>query len=250
MRLTTNEIQRYSRQIILKELGAQGQFDLVDAKVLVIGTGGLGCPVTQYLAGAGIGFLDLMDHDTVHRSNLHRQPLFGESDIDRPKVELAAARANEINPDIHIGVLNQKATPESLDIILGGYDVVVDCTDNIKAKYLINDMCIKFGVSLCHAGVLGFDAQMMTIIPGQSPCLRCVFGDIADDENLPGCSESGVLGAMVGMIGSLMAVEAIKLIIGKGRTLSGRLLHINALDLSFRETKVKFNNFCNCQNKA
>ena len=249
MQLSTREIQRYSRQIILRSIGAEGQFKLKNARILVTGLGGLGAPASMYLAGAGIGMLDLMDHDKVHRSNLHRQPLYSESDIGSLKAECAASRINGLNPDITVGIIAKKADFNSLDLLIPNYDVVLDCTDNIRTKFLINDKSIEHGIILCHAGALGFDAQVLSVKPGSSPCLRCVFGNTPDDGSLPDCSESGVLGAVVGLVGALIATEAVKIILGQGEPLFGRLLHIDALSMKFREINVKTSEGCNCKKK-
>ncbi len=232
-------IERYSRHIILSEVGGDGQKKLGEAKVLVLGTGGLGSPVALYLAAAGIGTLGIVDNDVVDLSNLQRQVIHQTSDIGRPKVESAAEKLEAINPDIEIRQHKLFVNSSNIMEIIEDYDILVDGTDNFPTRFLINDAAVMTGMPLVHGAILRFDGQAFTIKPDEGPCYRCIFREPPPEGSVPNCSQAGILGAVAGIIGTVQATETLKLIIGKGKTLVGRLLIVDALDMSFRETKIR-----------
>ncbi|MFW5787896.1 MAG: molybdopterin-synthase adenylyltransferase MoeB, partial [Halanaerobiales bacterium] len=233
------EIERYSRHIILEELGGRGQQKIKEAKILVVGAGGLGSPVSYYLAAAGVGTLGLIDSDVVDRSNLQRQILHYTSDIGRPKVESAREKLAEINPNIELKTYNKFLNKDNVEEIIADYDVIVDGVDNFPARYLLNDACVLKGKTLIEAGVLKFEGQVMTIKPGEGPCYRCVFREPPAEGAIPSCQEAGILGAIAGTIGTLQATEALKQVTEIGNPLDDRLLIYDALALSFREVKIQ-----------
>jgi len=231
--LTDEEKERYSRQTLLREIGPEGQEKLKNARVLVAGAGGLGSPVAMYLAAAGVGTLGICDGDTVDRSNLQRQILHGTGRLGQNKVTSAQATLADINPNIRIVAHDCFLGPENAPQIIADYDFVLDCTDSFESKFLINDACVRVGKPFCHAGVLQFCGQLMTWLPGRGlPCYRCVFRK-APPPASP--AEKGVLGAAVGVIGCLQAMEAVKCITGAGRPLTGVLLTFDALQGDFRQ---------------
>lgn len=244
MAFTNEQLERYSRHIILKEIGVKGQKKLLNAKVLIIGAGGLGAPAALYLAAAGVGTIGIADADVVDLSNLQRQVIHATADIGRPKVESAKESMLAINPDITVNTYQEFIYSGNIAEIIADYDFILDGTDNFPAKFLINDACVLAGKPFCHAGIIRFNGQLMTYVPGQGPCYRCVFKSPPPKDAVPTCKQAGVIGAMAGVIGCLQAMEAIKYITGAGELLTGRLLTYDALKMSFRTIKVPRD--CNC----
>jgi len=242
--LSDAQIDRYSRHIILEQVGGIGQEKLLDAKVLIIGAGGLGAPAGLYLAAAGIGTLGLVDADQVDLSNLQRQIIHHTSDVGQDKVVSAAEKIRAINPDVTVNTYKQWAMAATVRQMVREYDFVIDGTDNFAAKFLINDACYFERKPLSHGGILRFDGQLMTILPGQSACYRCVFDAPPPADAVPSCSQAGVLGVLAGVIGSLQATEAIKTNLGIGDLLTAHLLTYNALTMQFRKVPVKRHSTC------
>ncbi len=244
MSFTEQQIERYSRQIILPEVGGVGQKKLLEAKVLVIGCGGLGSPVAYYLAAAGVGTLGLVDSDKVELNNLQRQILHFTEDVGIPKVESAKNKLSRLNPDIKINTYNIRLTSQNILDIIKNYDVIVDGSDNFPTRYLVNDACVFAKKPLVHAGILRFDGQATTIIPYEGPCYRCIFPEPPPAGLVPSCQEAGILGVVAGILGLIQANEVIKLILGIGEVLVGKLLVFNALDSNFRKVKIHRNENC------
>ncbi|OGW82714.1 MAG: adenylyltransferase [Omnitrophica bacterium RIFCSPLOWO2_01_FULL_45_10] len=242
--LREDQIERYSRQIILPNVGGKGQEKLLNAKVLVIGAGGLGSPASLYLAAAGIGKLGIVDSDAVELNNLQRQILHSTKEVGRPKVESARDRLSAINTDIEVIPIKKRLTSENILDVIKDYDIILDGSDNFPTRYLVNDACVLSNKTLSHGGIFRFDGQAITIIPGKSPCYRCLFPEPPPPGAVPGCQEAGILGAVAGVIGVIQANEVLKLILGIGEPLAGRLLIFNALDSSFRIVKVPKNKDC------
>lgn len=241
----TNELlERYSRHILLKDIGIEGQQKLFDAKVLIIGAGGLGSPAALYLAAAGVGSIGIADADTVDLSNLQRQVIHFTQDLERPKVESAAEKMRAINPDIAVHPYHEFLRAANIRSILRGYDFVIDGTDNFATKFLINDACVLEGIPFSHGGILRFDGQTMTVLPGRSACYRCVFHAPPPRGSVPTCSQAGILGAVAGMLGTIQAVEALKFITGAGSLLTDTLLSFAAKTLDFRKVRFKRNLHC------
>ena len=236
--LTLDQIRRYQRQIIMPEVGSIGQRKLIDAKVVMIGAGGLGSPTAFYLAAAGIGTLGIVDFDVVDMSNLHRQILHGHSDIGRPKVESAADTLRDINPDVNIVAFNEPLSSENAERILGQFDIVVNGSDNFPTRYLVNDACYFLKKPLVDGSIFRFEGQATVYQPG-SGCYRCVFPEPPPPGAVPSCADAGVLGVLPGIIGSIQAVETIKLILGQGTPLTNRMLIFDSLDMDFRQVKVR-----------
>lgn len=233
------ELQRYSRQILLREVGGKGQRRLGQARVLVVGAGGLGSPVLFYLAAAGVGRLGIVDADRVELSNLQRQILHRTQDVGRFKAESAARAVAELNPGVEVDVHRTWLGRENVRQLIDGYDLVIDGVDNFPTRYLLNDACVMAGKPLVEAGILRFDGLVTTIKPGEGPCYRCLFPDPPPPGSVPSCQEAGVIGAVAGVIGMLQANEALKLILQIGKPLIGRMLLFDALTASFREVAVK-----------
>lgn len=244
MTLGMEDIERYSRQILLKQVGGKGQEKLLSSRVLIVGAGGLGSPASMYLAAAGVGTIGLIDGDKVDLTNLQRQIVHFTRDIGAAKVESAAEKLTAINPSVKIETYEELATSENILEIVKGYDFVIDGTDNFPAKFLINDACWFAGVPLSHAGILRFDGQLFTVVPGQSACYRCLFDGPPPAGVVPSCSQAGILGAMAGVIGCLQATEALKFLLGVGELLSNRMLVFEALEMSFREVRLRRNPKC------
>jgi adenylyltransferase/sulfurtransferase len=244
MHLSDDQVERYSRHILLPEIGGAGQARLLAAKVLVAGAGGLGSPAALYLAAAGVGTLGIADSDAVELSNLQRQIIHGCSDLGRPKAESAARRIGELNPDLRVVAHQERLTSHNVLGVLAGYDVVVDGTDNFPSRYLINDACLLAGKPLSHGALLRFEGQATTIVPGRGPCYRCLYPEPPPPGLVPSCQEAGVLGAAAGVIGAIQASEALKLILGIGEPLLGRLLIFDALAATFREVAVQRDPAC------
>ncbi len=238
MAFTNEQLERYSRHIILKEVGAKGQKKLLNAKVLIIGAGGLGAPAALYLAAAGVGTIGIVDADEVDLSNLQRQVIHTTADLGKPKVESAKETMNAINPDVKVNTYHEFITSDNIMDIIKDYDFIIDGTDNFPAKFLINDACVMAKKPFSHAGIIRFKGQLMTYVPGKGPCYRCVFKNPPPKDAVPTCKQAGVIGAMGGVIGSLQAMEAIKYIIGKGDLLTGYLLTFDALKMDFHKIKL------------
>jgi len=238
MKLREDQIERYSRQIILPNVGGKGQEKLLAAKVLIIGAGGLGSPAALYLASAGIGTIGIVDSDKVEFNNLQRQIIHSIKDVGRPKVESAQDRINAINEDVKVTTYNLRVTSENILDIIKDYDIIVDGSDNFPTRYLVNDACVLSKKPLSHGGIFRFDGQAITIIPGESACYRCLFALPPPPGLVPSCQEAGILGAVAGVIGTIQANEVLKYILGLGNLLTGKLLVFNALDSSFRQVKV------------
>jgi len=230
---TQAEITRYSRHLILPQVGLEGQHALKSARVIVVGTGGLGSPIAMYLAAAGIGHIGLVDHDVVDTSNLQRQIVHGESMIGKPKVESAARRLQDLNPHITVTPYHEPLTSTNALDILASYDVIMDGTDNFPTRYLLNDAAVMLGKPLVYGSIYRFEGQVSVFAMPGGPCYRCLLPDPPPPHLVPSCAEAGVLGILPGTIGTIQATEAIKIILGIGDTLAGRLLLYDALDMSF-----------------
>lgn len=236
--LTLDQIRRYQRQIIMPEVGSVGQRKLQEAKVLLIGAGGLGSPTALYLAAAGVGTLGIVDFDVVDASNLHRQVLHGHKDLGRPKVESAADTLKDINPDLEVIGFQEAISSENALGIIEGFDIVVNGSDNFPTRYLVNDACVFLRKPLVDGAIFRFEGNVTVYLPGQG-CYRCLYDQPPPPGAVPSCADAGVLGVLPGIIGSIQAVETIKLIIGQGRPLVNRLLLFDSLDMEFREVKIR-----------
>ena len=242
--LTNEEILRYSRHLIMPEVGMEGQLKLKKAKVLLIGTGGLGAPLGLYLAAAGVGQLGLVDFDVVDFTNLQRQVTFGSSDVGKPKSEAARARLSNLNPDIQVQAFETKLTSANALELFRDFDIIVDGTDNFPTRYLVNDACVLLGKPNVYGSIFRFEGQVTIFgMPG-GPCYRCLYPEPPPPGLVPSCAEGGVLGVLPGIVGSIQAMETIKLILGSGRNLTGRLLLFDALEMGFREFKLRKNPKC------
>ena len=246
MGFSNEQLHRYSRHIILEEVGGRGQQKLLAAKVLIIGTGGLGSPAAMYLAAAGVGTIGLVDADTVDLSNLQRQIIHTTQDVGKAKVISACETIKAMNPDVRVLTYQELATAASISGIIADqdYDFILDCTDNFPAKFLINDACVLAGKPFSHAGIIRLYGQTMTYLPGQGPCYRCIFNAPPPPGTVPSCKEAGILGVIGGVIGTIQATEAIKYILGVGELLTGCLLTYDALDMSFRKVNLTGNDNC------
>ncbi len=231
--LSPSEKERYSRQILLDEMGESGQEKLKNARVLMVGAGGLGSPCTYYLAAAGVGTIGILDKDQVDLSNLQRQILHTVDRIGMSKAASAAITLTALNPEIQIITLDVELTPDNVRDIIQPYDVIINGVDNFPTRFLLNDACFLAGKPLVEAGVLRYDGLLMTIVPGAGPCYRCVFPRIPEPDAVPSTSEVGLLASIPGIAGTIQATEALKLILGIGKTLTGRLLAFNALEGHF-----------------
>ena len=244
MKLREDQIERYSRQILLPNVGGKGQEKLLKAKVLIIGAGGLGSPCALYLASAGVGKLGIVDSDVVELNNLQRQILHSTQTVGRSKVESAQERLGSLNPDVEIIPYKLRLTSENILEVIRDYDMVVDGSDNFPTRYLVNDACVLSKKPLSHGGIYRFDGQAITIIPGETACYRCIFAEPPPPGLVPSCQEAGILGVVAGIIGVIQANEVIKYILGIGELLSGKLLVFNALDSRFRLVKVPRDKHC------
>ncbi len=241
---TNDQIYRYSRHIILPDVGGAGQRKLLGAKVLLVGAGGLGSPAAMYLAAAGVGTLGLVDFDRVDLSNLQRQLLHRTKDIGRLKLDSAEETLNALNPDVRINKHPLVLTSENVMDVIRDYDVVVNGTDNFPTRYLVNDACVFSGKPLVDGSIFMFEGQATVYDARRGPCYRCLFPIPPPPGEVPSCQEAGVLGVLPGIIGSIQAIETIKLILGKGEPLVGRLLLFDALAMEFREMKIEKNPDC------
>ena len=244
MTLRDDQIERYSRQIMLPHVGGKGQAKLLDGKVLIIGAGGLGSPISLYLAAAGVGKIGIVDSDKVELNNLQRQIVHSTANVGKAKVESAKERLTGLNTDIEVVSYNTRVSSGNILDIIKEYDIVVDGSDNFPTRYLMNDACVLSKKPLSHGGIFRFDGQAMTILPGGSACYRCLFPEPPPPGLVPSCQEGGILGAVAGVIGVIQANEVLKYILGIGDLLAGRLLVFNALESSFRTVKVRKNPKC------
>ena len=242
--LSEADLQRYARHILLPEVGEQGQQKLLKGKVLLVGTGGLGCPTALYLAAAGVGSLGLVDADVVDRSNLQRQVLFGEADVGRPKVEAARERLLGLNPGIEVRTYYELLTSANIMEIISDYDIVVNGCDNFPTRYLVNDAAVLAGKTVVDGSIFRFEGQATVYKPGDGPCYRCLYPEPPPPGEVPSCAEGGVLGVLPGIIGMIQATEVVKLILEAGDSLVGRMLVYDAMDMTFRVLKLRRNAGC------
>jgi len=239
MELSNEEIARYSRHLIMPEVALEGQKQLKAAKVLTVGTGGLGSPLALYLAAAGVGTIGIVDFDVVDESNLQRQIIHGTSDVGRPKVESAYDRLKDVNPNVEVRVHEEALTSENALEIFGDYDVIVDGTDNFPTRYLVNDACVLLGKPNVYGSIFRFEGQASVFYAEKGPCYRCLYPEPPPPGLVPSCAEGGVLGILPGAIGTIQATETVKLILGIGEPLIGRLLLYDALGMRFHEMKLR-----------
>lgn len=239
LELSNQEIERYSRHLTLPEVGRAGQLKLKAASILLVGTGGLGSPLAMYLAAAGVGRLGIIDFDNVDFSNLQRQTIHGTGDVGRPKVVSAAETITAINPNVAVDQYNEALTTANALQIAEPYDLIIDGTDNFPTRYLVNDVCVMQGKPNCYGSIFRFEGQASVFGYDGGPCYRCLYPQPPAPGVVPSCAEGGVLGVLPGIIGTIQAIEAIKIMLGKGNTLSGRLLLFDALGMTFREMKVR-----------
>jgi len=245
MAISDLQVERYARHILLPEIGGAGQADVMRAKVLVVGAGGLGSPVVLYLAAAGVGTIGIIDDDKVDLSNLQRQIAHTTARIGLSKVESARDSIKDINPDVMVNMHKERLTEENAIDLVGSYDLVADGSDNFKTRFIANDACFLTGTTLVSAAILRFDGQLSTYKAhlddgqGQHPCYRCLFPEAPPPDTIPTCAEAGVMGAMCGVVGSLQATEVLKELTGAGTSMSGSLLIIDGLRSEFRKIKIK-----------
>ena len=243
--LTEAQRDRYSRHLLLPEVGEKGQVKLLESKVLLLGAGGLGSPAALYLAAAGVGTIGLVDADTVDTSNLQRQIIHASSRVGMPKVESAEIAIHDLNPDVKVVAFKSRLNSENVDEIFGqGWDAVVDGCDNFPTRYLVNDASLKHNIPVVHGSIFRFDGMVSTFLPFDGPCYRCLYPEPPPPHLAPSCAEAGVLGILPGIIGTLQATEAVKLILGQGDSLSGRLLQYDSLAMKFREFKLRKDKHC------
>ncbi len=244
MSLSQDQISRYSRHLLLPEVGVEGQEKICNSKILCIGTGGLGSPVALYLAAAGVGKLGLIDFDVVDKSNLQRQIAHGESTVGKLKVDSAKEKIADLNSDVDVVVYNERLSSKNALEIFKDYDVIVDGTDNFPTRYLANDACVLLKKPYVYGCILKFDGQVSVFDSRTGPCYRCLYPEPPPPGLVPSCAEGGVLGVLCGVIGTLQATEAVKLVLGKGDTLNGRLMLYDALGMKFREMKLRKDKNC------
>lgn len=243
MNFTEEQIERYSRHLILQNVGVEGQQKIMEGKVLVVGAGGLGSPVALYLAAAGVGTIGLIDGDVVDRTNLQRQVIHFTGDLNVPKVESAANKIKLINPEVKVNTYKTLLMPDNAFEIINDYDFIIDGTDNFPTKFMVNDACVMAQKPFSHGGILRFEGQTMTYVPG-SACYRCVFGGPPPKDAVPSCSQAGVLGSIAGMLGTIQATEALKFLVGTGDLLTNRMLIFDALKMKFGEVNFTPNKNC------
>lgn len=241
---TTEQLERYSRHILLQDVGVEGQTKLFNAKILIVGAGGLGSPTALYLAAAGIGTIGIVDNDRVDISNLQRQIAHFTKDINMPKVESAKEKMMAINPDIRVNTYEICLRADNIRDIIREYDFIIDGTDNFPTKFLVNDACVMENKPFSHGGILRFDGQTMTVVPGKSACYRCVFRTPPPPDAVPTCSQAGVLGAIAGMLGTIQAAEALKFVTEVGTLLTNTLLSFDAKNMNFRKIKIHKQDDC------
>lgn len=244
--LTAVQVERYSRHLRLEEIGLDGQERLRQARILIVGAGGLGSPAALYLAAAGIGTVGIVDGDVVELSNLQRQVLHTTDRVGRPKVESAAITLSALNPDVRLVAHHERLAEANAVALMRGYNVIVDASDNFETRYLINDAALDLGIPVVHASILGFEGQLTVFAARGAPCYRCLFAAPPPPELAPSCQEAGVLGVLPGILGTLQAAEALKLVLGIGEPLSGRLLIFDALAMAFDELTTVADPHCRC----
>lgn len=237
--LSGEQVDRYSRHVILDEVGPEGQGKLLNTRVLCIGAGGLGSPIIQYLAAAGVGTLGIVDDDVVERSNLQRQVIHGDDDIGRKKVDSAAEFVAEMNPDIEVEKHETRVDSSNIEDLIEGYDFVVDGTDNFATRYLVNDACTLAEKPFSHGAIFKFEGQVTSFTDPDGPCYRCMFPEAPPEGMVPSCAAAGVIGVLPGIIGVIQATEVVKHILDKGRSLDGRMLFYDSLDMSFDEVEIR-----------
>ena len=238
MELSKEQKDRYARNVIIREIGTEGQEKLLNSSVLVIGAGGLGSPAIMYLASAGVGTIGIADNDKVDLSNLQRQIIHTTKTIGTAKVSSAKQAVLARNPDIKVNTYNEFINAYNIMELIREYDFIIDATDNFSAKFLINDACVLAGKPFSHAGVIRFEGQTMTYVPGISPCYRCIFQEPPEEGTVPNCKQEGILGAAAGIIGSIQAMEAVKYLLNLGNLLTGYLLVYDGLNMEFRKVKL------------
>lgn len=238
------QIQRYSRHIILPNVGGKGQSKLLSSRILIVGMGGLGSPIALYLAAAGIGTLGLVDFDRVELNNLQRQIIHFTGDIGKEKVLSGMETIKSINPDVSVHTYDQRLSAQNVMEILSDYDLVMDGTDNFPTRFLLNDACFLSGKTIVYGAIFRFEGQVSVFAPGKGPCYRCLLPEMPPPGSVPRCQEAGVFGVLPGIVGAIQATEAIKLILGIGRPLIGRLLLVDALDMETMEMKLQKNPGC------
>ncbi|MDR1631807.1 MAG: molybdopterin-synthase adenylyltransferase MoeB [Dysgonamonadaceae bacterium] len=243
MNFTEEQIVRYSRHILLQDVGVEGQEKISAGKVLIVGAGGLGAPVAFYLAAAGVGTIGIIDGDVVDLSNLQRQIIHFTADVNKPKVVSAKEKINQLNPDVNVIIYRELFTSGNAFDLIKDYDFIVDGTDNFPVKFLINDACVLAGKPFSHGGILRFEGQTLTYVPG-SACYRCLFNSPPPSNAVPTCSQAGVLGAIAGMLGTIQAAEALKYFTGVGELLTNRLLTFNAKSMDFRKITTRRASSC------
>jgi len=244
LNLDATQLDRYSRHVVMDAVGPDGQAALLAGSALVVGAGGLGAPVVQYLAAAGVGRLGIADDDVVERSNLQRQVVHGDADVGRPKVESAREFVDALNPDVTVETHEARVARDTVADLVDAYDVVVDATDNFATRYLLNDACVLAATPLCHGAIYRFEGQATTIPAGGGPCYRCLFPEPPEPGTVPDCATTGVLGVLPGTVGCVQATEAIKLLAGIGDPLTGRMFTYDAADLSTDEVLYRANPDC------
>jgi adenylyltransferase/sulfurtransferase len=243
--LDATQLDRYSRHIIMDRVGPEGQKALLDTEVLVLGAGGLGSPVIQYFAAAGVGTIGIADDDVVELSNLQRQIIHGNDDVGRKKVDSAEAFVNGLNPDVTVEKHETRVTADNIDDLIAEYGVVVDGTDNFGTRYLVNDACTLAGVPFFHGSIFRFEGQVTTFTGGeQSPCYRCLFPEAPPDGMVPNCATAGVLGVLPGIVGCVQAAETVKYILGEGESLDGSMLFFDALRMDFDRVEIPKQDDC------
>jgi len=243
MDFTESQIERYSRHIILQNVGVEGQEKILEGKVLIVGAGGLGSPAALYLAAAGVGTIGLIDGDVVDMTNLQRQVIHFTADVDKPKVLSAKEKIEQLNPDVKVVTYQELLSTYNVFDIIKDYDIVIDGTDNFPTKFLVNDACVLAGKPFSHGGILRFEGQTFTHTPGNA-CYRCAFNSPPPPNAVPTCSQAGVLGSIAGMLGTIQATEVLKFFVGQGQLLTNRLLTFNALSMEFRNISFKRNPRC------
>ncbi len=256
LRLDATQLDRYSRHVIMDEIGPEGQQRLLEGSVLVVGAGGLGSPAIQYLAAAGVGRLGIVDDDVVERSNLQRQIVHADADVGRPKADSAADYVAALNPDVDVDVHETRLTPDNVARLVDDYDVVLDASDNFATRYLLNDYCVLSSTPLCHGAIYRFEGQVTTFTNDRSsepdaaddgdspPCYRCLFPEAPEPGTVPDCATTGVLGVLPGTVGCIQATEAVKVLLETGDLLEGRLLLYDAMDMTFETVEIRSNPAC------
>lgn len=244
MELSEEQFQRYSRHVILPEVGLNGQKKLLQSKVFIVGAGGLGCPAGYYLAAAGVGAIGIIDSDVIELSNLQRQIAHSTARIGTAKVESAKETFEALNPDVTVRAIQNRLSKDNINALIKDYDVVVDCSDNFPTRYLLNDACVMLKKPLVSGAVLRFEGQVSTVLPGVGRCYRCLFEEMPAPGLIPYCQQAGILGVVAGVVGTLQAAEVLKLLLGKGDVLKDSLLIYDALKATFRRIKVPRNPDC------